>query len=72
MLRKTLLLLAVAALLTMPAVAQDPSLEEILTGYYETIGGLEAWAEIDAAKFTGTMKMNNGQIEAGGGALNYS
>ena len=63
MIRKTLI--AAAALLVATGVsAQDATLEEILEAHYETIGGLEAWQNVETMKATGTMVVGGGQIEA--------
>lgn len=52
-----LVLLAVAGL---PAAAEEATLEEVLDGYYETIGGLDAWKEVQTVRMTGNMKMGQG------------
>lgn len=63
MIRKTFI--AIAALLVATGVsAQDATLEEVLQAHYETIGGLEAWQNVETMKATGTMVVGGGQIEA--------
>ncbi len=61
MLRK-LAALAVVALLAAPAQAQD--LDEVLTNYYEAIGGLDAWQSVQSLRMTGTMMMGGMGVEA--------
>lgn len=51
--------LATAALLVLavtatPAGAQDLSRDEVLANYYEAVGGLEAWSEVETMQATGT------------------
>lgn len=44
------------------AASQDLTLEDVLTGYYEAIGGGEAWSSIQSMKVTGTMSMRRGEV----------
>lgn len=59
---RTLLALAATALLGLaPAAAektasgQGPTLEDVLKGHYEAIGGLEAWRSVSSARMVGRM-----------------
>lgn len=63
MIRKTFIAVA-ALLIAAGASAQDATLEEVLQAHYETIGGLEAWQNVETMKATGTMVVGGGQIEA--------
>ncbi len=58
MLRTTLV--AAATLLATGASAQDATLEDVLQGHYETIGGVEAWQDLETMKATGTMVVGGG------------
>ena len=62
--RSTLLvgLLLLGLLASLPASADDLSLEEILDNYYEAIGGKDAWLAIKTMRATGKMQM--GPMEA--------
>lgn len=58
---RTLSALAAALLLCVaPAAAEEMTLEEVLEGHYEAIGGLEAWAGTSSAKMVGKMSAANG------------
>lgn len=61
---RTTLIAAVALLVAAGVSAQDATLEEVLQAHYETIGGLEAWKDVETMKATGTMVIGGGQIEA--------
>ena len=60
MLKKALPTLGLLALIALPLHAQDATLEEVLEGHYETIGGLEAWQALDAVKMEGRMTVAPG------------
>ncbi len=64
---RTLMALGAAALLSsVPAPAQEAAasdkmtLEDVLAGYYEAIGGLEAWGSVSSARMVGSMRAPNG------------
>lgn len=63
MIRRTLFAIT-ALFVAAGASAQDATLEEVLQAHYETIGGLEAWQDVESMKATGTMVVGGGQIEA--------
>lgn len=63
MIRKPFVAIALLACTTGLA-AQDASLEEVLQGHYETIGGLEAWQNVETMTATGTLVLAGGQMEA--------
>jgi outer membrane lipoprotein-sorting protein len=55
------MLLALAGLwLAAPAAAQELTLEDVLNGYYEAIGGLDAWKSVESIRMTGKMAMGPG------------
>ena len=68
MFKKLLTLAATAALLAVPAVADDmeldKSLEEVLAAHFETIGGEDAWRAVENVSMIGTMNMAQMGIEA--------
>jgi outer membrane lipoprotein-sorting protein len=58
--QKTILLGAVVALLALPAVAEDLTLDQVLANHYEALGGLDAIKGMDTATFVGRMAMGPG------------
>ncbi|MEE9133900.1 MAG: hypothetical protein V3U13_10095 [Gemmatimonadota bacterium] len=60
MLKKGVTLALGWALLVAPAAAQEASLDDILSSYYEAIGGLEAWKSIQSMKISGKMTARRG------------
>jgi len=58
--RKTILLGAVVALLALPAVAEELTLDQVLANHYEALGGLDVIKGIDTATFVGRMGMGPG------------
>jgi outer membrane lipoprotein-sorting protein len=58
--RKTILLGAVVALLALPVVGEDLTLDQVLEKHYEALGGLDAIKGMQTAKFTGRMGMGPG------------
>ena len=58
--RKTILLGAVVALLALPVVAEDLTLDQVLENHYEALGGLDAIEGLEAAAFVGRMAMGAG------------
>ena len=58
--QKTVLLGAVVALLALPAVAEDLTLDQVLANHYEALGGLDAIKGMDTATFVGRMAMGPG------------
>ena len=60
---KACLLLALAAVLVVPAGAEELTLEEVLANHFDAIGGLEAWKALSSARLTGTMTAGPG-VEA--------
>lgn len=63
MIRKTIVTTALV-LVAAGASAQETTLEGVLQCHYETIGGLEAWQNLQTMKATGTMTMAGGQMQA--------
>lgn len=68
MIKRLSTLAALAALLVVPAMADDheldKTLDEVLTAHFETIGGEDAWRAIESVTMTGTMYMAQMGIEA--------
>ena len=58
--RKTILLGAVVALLALPVVAEDLTLDQVLENHYEALGGLDAIKGMETATFVGRMAMGPG------------
>jgi outer membrane lipoprotein-sorting protein len=58
--RKTILLGVVAALIALPMVAEDLTLDQVLANHYEALGGLDAIKGMDTATFVGRMAMGPG------------
>lgn len=61
--RKTVLALAVTAALGVSLGSADvaaQSLDEVLAGYYEAVGGLDNWKALESMSATGTMVMMGG------------
>ncbi len=58
--RKTLSLLLGVVLLCSPAAMAADSLEEVLSNYYEAIGGVDAWKAVESARLNGRMVMPMG------------
>lgn len=58
--RRTILLGAVLALLVLPAVAEDLTLDQVLAKHYEALGGLDAIKGMESAIFEGKMAMGPG------------
>jgi outer membrane lipoprotein-sorting protein len=58
--KRSLIALAALLVLVTPATAQEPTVEEILEGHYEAIGGLDAWEGVSTAKMVGTMSAPQG------------
>lgn len=56
----TIALCAVALLAAAPAFAEETTVESILDGYYEAIGGLDAWSSVSTAKMVGKMSAPQG------------
>jgi hypothetical protein len=54
----------VAAPAQAQAQAQAQDLDEVLSNYYEAIGGLDAWQSVQSIKMTGKMMMGGMGIEA--------
>jgi outer membrane lipoprotein-sorting protein len=63
MIRKTLVA-AGLVFLAAGASAQDATLDEVLQCHYETIGGLEAWQDLQSMEASGTMTLAGGQMQA--------
>ena len=61
---RTMLIAAAALMVAAGVSVQDTTLEEVLQAHYETIGGLQAWKDVETMKATGTMVIGGGQIEA--------
>ncbi|UCC72536.1 MAG: hypothetical protein JSV86_19590 [Gemmatimonadota bacterium] len=59
---KKLAALSVVAVLAAPAQAQE--LDEVLSNYYEAVGGFDAWQSVQSMKMTGKMMMGGMGIEA--------
>lgn len=57
MLRKVLAPVALLAVTVAALPAQNESLEEVLEGYYETVGGEEAWQQVETLKIEGRMTL---------------
>jgi outer membrane lipoprotein-sorting protein len=62
MLKKAVFLTLAGALLASPVAAQD--LDEVLDNYYEAIGGIEAWKDLNTMRATGSMAMGGMGVEA--------
>lgn len=60
MLKRTILAGAAVLLVAGGVAAQDVTLEQVLQGHYETIGGIEAWQSVRTMKATGRMTMGGG------------
>jgi hypothetical protein len=60
MARKTLLLLLAGALLGLPVLAEDMTLEQVLAKHYEALGGVDNLKAVDSAIFQGNMTMGQG------------
>ncbi len=60
MIRKTAVLLLAAAAAAVPGLAEEPTLDKVLAGHYEAIGGLEAWQGMESARVQGSMNMGQG------------
>ena len=60
MIRKALTLIAAAALLAVSGFADEPTLEDVLNGYYEAIGGRDAWSAVESFKMIGNMNSPDG------------
>ena len=60
MLKKMTLLTLIGAVLPLTASAQEMTLDEVLSNYYEAIGGLEAWKALESMKISGTITMGSG------------
>ena len=60
MLKKVLAPFALLAVTAVALPAQDASLEEVLAGHYETIGGLDAWQAVESLKMEGRMTVGPG------------
>ncbi|MGB5160788.1 MAG: hypothetical protein WBP10_13095 [Thermoanaerobaculia bacterium] len=58
--RKTILLGAVLALLALPAVAEELTLDQVLANHYDALGGLDAIKGMETATFVGRMAMGPG------------
>jgi outer membrane lipoprotein-sorting protein len=58
--RKTILLGVVVALLALPMVAEDLTLDQVLANHYEALGGLDAIRGMETATFVGRMAMGPG------------
>jgi len=58
--RKTILLGVVVALIALPMVAEDLTLDQVLANHYEALGGLDAIKGMDTATFVGRMAMGPG------------
>ncbi len=58
--RKTILLGAVFALLALPAVAEELTLDQVLANHYDALGGLDAIKGMETATFVGRMAMGPG------------
>lgn len=57
---KTTLLGVVVALLVLPVVAEELTLDQVLENHYEALGGLDAIKGMDTATFVGRMAMGPG------------
>lgn len=62
MLKRAVLLAMAGAVLASPVAAQD--LEEVLSNYYEAIGGVEAWKAVETMRATGSIMMGGMGVEA--------
>jgi outer membrane lipoprotein-sorting protein len=60
--KKLAALAVLGVLLAPPAAAQD--LDEVLSNYYEAVGGIDAWTSVQSMKMTGTVAMAAMGIEA--------
>ncbi|UCF19973.1 MAG: hypothetical protein JSU87_00750 [Gemmatimonadota bacterium] len=60
MLKKFAFLPLMGALLAGPALAQEASLDAVLKGYYEAVGGIDAWKAVNTVKATGTRQLGPG------------
>ncbi|MFQ5678071.1 MAG: outer membrane lipoprotein-sorting protein [Gemmatimonadota bacterium] len=61
--RRLGLVLAAPLLLTPVSPAKAQTVEEVLAKYYEAIGGLDNWKEVEAMRLTGTLSVSMG-VEA--------
>lgn len=57
---KTIILGAVVALLVLPAIAEELTLDQVLENHYEALGGLDAIKGMETASFVGRMAMGPG------------
>lgn len=57
MVKRAVIAVLAGAFLAAPAMAQDKTLEDVLESYYEAVGGLDAWKNLESFKATGTMQM---------------
>jgi len=64
--KRAVVLAFAGALVAAPAMAmaQEMTLEQVLDGYYEAVGGLDAWKNLQSVKATGTMSMPAQGVEA--------
>ncbi|MCP4897008.1 MAG: hypothetical protein GY906_08535 [bacterium] len=62
--RQALLVGVVIALLALCSNVMAIELEEVLATHHETIGGEEAWLDVQTVSMSGTMRMGGGQMEA--------
>ncbi len=60
MVRKFTFALLTVALLGMPALAEEMTLEQVLESHYEAIGGLDNWKAVKTFRMTGAMAMGQG------------
>lgn len=60
MLKKAVAPLALLAITALSLPAQEATLDEVLACHYETVGGLEAWQEVDALRMHGRMTLGPG------------
>lgn len=65
MVRKTAFcLLLGSALLALPAVAEDLTVDDVVAKFLEARGGTEAWTAVQSARMTGVMSMPSMGVEA--------
>ena len=60
MLKKAVLLTLSGILLAGPATAQQASLQDVLNNYYEAVGGVDAWKDVQSIKASGKRMMGPG------------